>query len=87
MLVAALEANDEARAVFDGLPPSRQKEIVRYIASLKNDESVERNVARAISFFARQGTLRGPRRSLNSRGGYAHQRSRARWSSPVTSAT
>jgi len=47
----ALEENDEAKAVFDQLSPSRQKEIIRYIAQLKSEESVERNVKRAINFL------------------------------------
>ncbi len=50
-LLAMLEATPEAKAVFDGLAPSRQKEIVRYIDGLKNDESVDRNVARARDFL------------------------------------
>lgn len=50
-LVEALEASEEAKQVFNGLPASRQHEIVRYIASLKTEESVERNVKRAIGFL------------------------------------
>ncbi|MCB0523292.1 MAG: YdeI/OmpD-associated family protein [Saprospiraceae bacterium] len=37
--------------IFDALPASRRKEIVRYIANLKTEESVERNVSRAIGFL------------------------------------
>ncbi len=47
----ALEQNKEATAVFEGLSPSRQHEIVRYIAKLKSEESVDRNVERAINFL------------------------------------
>lgn len=50
-LQKALTENPEAKTVFDSLPPSRQKEIVRYISSLKTKESVEKNVARAIQFL------------------------------------
>lgn len=50
-LQAALDEHPAAKAVFDGLPPSRRHEIVRYIAHLKSAESVERNVARAIGFL------------------------------------
>ncbi len=46
-LVAALNENAEAQSVFDTLSPSWQKEIVRYIANLKTEQSVERNVNRA----------------------------------------
>ena len=50
-LVQALQENPEAQQVFESLPPSRQKEIVRYISFLKTDESVDRNVKRAIAFL------------------------------------
>ena len=49
--VKALAENEEAKAVFDRLSPSRQKEILRYIAQLKSEESVDRNVTRAINFL------------------------------------
>ncbi len=50
-LVAALKSNEKAKAVFDGLSPSRRKEIVRYIANLKTAQSVDKNVKRAIRFL------------------------------------
>ncbi len=50
-LLAMLEANPAAREVFDDLAPSRRKEIVRYIDSLKTEESVDRNVQRALDFL------------------------------------
>lgn len=50
-LQLALEENPRAKAKFDSLPPSRQHEIVRYISRLKSEESLERNVARAIRFL------------------------------------
>lgn len=50
-LVEALAQNHEAKVVFDNLSPSRQNEIVRYISNLKSDESVIRNVQRAIGFL------------------------------------
>ncbi len=50
-LVAALNENTAAQSVFDTLSPSLQKEIVRYIANLKTEQSVERNVKRAIGFL------------------------------------
>lgn len=49
--VAALAENDAASAVFETLPPSRQKEIVRYIANLKNEDAVDRNIERALDFL------------------------------------
>jgi uncharacterized protein YdeI (YjbR/CyaY-like superfamily) len=50
-LVKALKENTAAKKVFDSLPPSRKKEIVRYIANLKTAESVDRNIKRAIDFL------------------------------------
>lgn len=50
-LLAALEVNPEAREAFDALTPSRQKEIIRYISSLKTEAAIDRNVERAIGFL------------------------------------
>jgi len=47
----ALLKTPAANQVFNNLIPSRQKEIVRYIAQLKSEESVDRNVKRAIDFL------------------------------------
>lgn len=48
-LRSALRENKEASASFNKLSPSRQKEILRYINSLKSEESVEKNIQRVIS--------------------------------------
>ncbi|WP_018344870.1 DUF1905 domain-containing protein [Cytophaga aurantiaca] len=50
-LTAALGKNKEAKNIYDGLRPSLQLEIVRYISFLKTEESVDRNVLRAINFL------------------------------------
>ena len=50
-LGAALKKHRDAEVVFDGLPPSRRKEIVRYINHLKSEAAVERNVERAVAFL------------------------------------
>ncbi|MDI9879604.1 YdeI/OmpD-associated family protein [Flectobacillus longus] len=50
-LLKALNSNSEAQQVFEKLSPSLQKEIIRYIANLKSEESRERNIARAIQFL------------------------------------
>lgn len=50
-LVKALEENPEAKAIFDALRPSLQLEIVRYIGHLKTEESIDRNVLKAIGFL------------------------------------
>ena len=44
----AFQLNSKAKAAFDKLSPSRQKEILKYINFLKAEESVDRNVARAL---------------------------------------
>lgn len=51
VFLKALKDNPMAHKVFKGLSPSRQKEIIRYIAHLKTDESVLRNVRRAVNFL------------------------------------
>ncbi|WP_430401813.1 YdeI/OmpD-associated family protein [Fluviicola sp.] len=50
-LVKALTENPQANEVFVRLIPSLQNEIVRYIANLKTEASVERNVIKAINFL------------------------------------
>jgi uncharacterized protein YdeI (YjbR/CyaY-like superfamily) len=50
-LVSALQMNKKARSVFDTLVPSRQKEIIRYINSLKTEESVEKIIKKALGFL------------------------------------
>ena len=50
-LLKALNENKAAKNVFDKLPPSRQKEIVRYISFLKTEESITKNITKAIGFL------------------------------------
>lgn len=47
----ALKQNNTAQKVFESLPPSRKKEITRYLANLKSKEALERNILRAINFL------------------------------------
>jgi len=47
----ALQKNSKALKVFNTLPASRKKEIIRYIAHLKQPDSIKRNIARAIRFL------------------------------------
>lgn len=49
--VVALEKNPEAKEVFEHLRPSLQLEIVRYLSFLKTEESIDRNVIKAIGFL------------------------------------
>jgi hypothetical protein len=50
-LKKALIKNKEAKKVFDSLPPSRKKEIARYINNLKTEKSVDKNITRAVNFL------------------------------------
>ncbi len=59
-LHAALNKNKKDIQVFERLPPSRRKEITRYIGFLKSEKVVDKNVERAIQF------LRGKRRFIES---------------------
>ncbi|MEZ4646450.1 MAG: YdeI/OmpD-associated family protein [Chloroflexota bacterium] len=47
----ALDSCSEAKAVFESLSPSRKLEIVRYLARLKSEDSLQRNIQRAINFL------------------------------------
>jgi hypothetical protein len=58
-LLDALENNSGAKTIFNGLPPSRRREIIRYISFLKSEESVDRNVKRAIDFLLGRGRFVG----------------------------
>lgn len=58
-LVTAFKENKEAKKIFDSLPPSRQNEIVRYISFLKTEESVIRNIDKAIQHLIGKGRFVG----------------------------
>lgn len=47
----ALDGDAKAKAVFEKLAPSHQKEVMRYLNNLKSEESVERNVIKAIAYL------------------------------------
>ena len=51
MLSRALADNREAKTAFKKLPPSRQKEILRYLGLLKTEESVARIVEKVMRQF------------------------------------
>jgi hypothetical protein len=58
-LVQALKENTEAKKVFDNLSSSKQNEIVRYISFLKTEESIDKNVKRAIGFLTGKDRFTG----------------------------
>src|SRR5579859_4103627 len=51
-LAQALARNAAARRGFEALIPSRQKEIVRYLANLKSAEALERNLSETVHVLA-----------------------------------
>lgn len=55
----ALAAHIEAEKIFSSLSPSLQKEIIKYISNLKSEESINRNVAKAIDFLLGRGRFVG----------------------------
>lgn len=48
----ALNENIEARDNWGKLPPSRQKEVLRYFSWLKSDEAKQRNIDKAIAVLS-----------------------------------
>jgi len=57
--VKALKNNKEAKTIFEHLRPSLKLEIVRYLSHLKTEESVDRNVLKAIDFLLGKGRFVG----------------------------
>ena len=47
-----LSKNKAAKAAFEQLIPSRQKEILRYLNSLKSEESLSRNVEKVMQYLS-----------------------------------
>lgn len=54
VLARALRKKPGAAAAWRAATPSRRKEILRYLHSLKTAESVERNVAKIIRLFSKK---------------------------------
>lgn len=58
-LQTALDKNKKAKTAFERLSPSYRKEIMRYINNLKTEESINRNVAKAINHLLGNGPFIG----------------------------
>lgn len=58
-LIEAVQNNAEAFSVFNQITPSLRKEIIKYISFLKTEESIDRNVERAILFLTGKGSFVG----------------------------
>jgi uncharacterized protein YdeI (YjbR/CyaY-like superfamily) len=50
--VAALKKNRQARATFEGFPPSQQREYVDWITEAKRDETRQKRLTQAIEWLA-----------------------------------
>ena len=50
----ALSKNKRAKEAFEKLAPSRQREILRYLNSLKQPETLERNIEKVVQFLQGQ---------------------------------
>ena len=59
LLLHALNSNKKANQIFQTLTPSLRKEIIRYIGNLKSEESIQRNVIKAINFLLGNGSFVG----------------------------
>ena len=55
----ALKKDPSIQAVFNNLTPSRKLEIVRYLARLKSEDTLNRNIIRALDFLAGKGRFVG----------------------------
>jgi Domain of unknown function (DUF1905)/Bacteriocin-protection, YdeI or OmpD-Associated len=55
-LEAMLARNKTAKTAFEKLIPSRQKEILRYLNSMKTEESLDRNIERIIKHLLGEKT-------------------------------
>lgn len=49
--ISFLNLHKEAKKIFDSLSFSRKQEIVRYLVKLKTEESLDKNIVRAIDFL------------------------------------
>jgi hypothetical protein len=57
--IKALNQNPGAKSVFENLSKSRKNEIVRTISYLKTEESINRNIKKAIDFLQYKGRFAG----------------------------
>jgi hypothetical protein len=55
-LSKALKTRPKALKIYDSLPPSRQKEICRYLNNLKSTEAIDRNISKVLDALERTGT-------------------------------
>ncbi|UKJ07024.1 YdeI/OmpD-associated family protein [Solitalea lacus] len=58
-LLKVLEENPDANEVFNQLRPSLRSEIIKYISFLKTEQSIDKNVAKAIKFLLGEASFVG----------------------------
>lgn len=58
-LMQALQNNTDAYSAFKKIRPSLRKEIIKYISFLKTEESIDRNIERAVLFLTGKGSFVG----------------------------
>jgi len=58
-LAKALDENPKAKRNFEQQSPSRKKEIIRYIANLKSEDAIVKNITRAVQFLQGDGRFVG----------------------------
>lgn len=58
-LIKALAKNKQAKEIFDRLTPSLRNEVIKYINNLKTEESIRKNVDKAIDFLLGKGRFVG----------------------------
>lgn len=51
-----MQKNKKAKEAFDRLPPSRQKEIIRYLSSLKSKEALQQIIIKLNHFLTDKKT-------------------------------
>jgi hypothetical protein len=56
LLRRALAARPNAKQAWNALTPSRQKEILRYLATLKSEAARERNVRKVVAMLGKPGS-------------------------------
>lgn len=59
LFVQALAQHPQQKQAFEALPAYRQKEIVRYLANLKQQETLEKNVAKVLDHLAGRARFAG----------------------------
>jgi len=67
-LAKELKKDSRAKAVFEGLSPSHQKELKRYLNHLKSPEALQRNIDKVMGYLRKsQATWFGKKKPVSSK--------------------